>query len=97
MRRKEVYMNQFSVSLWRIACVFFAVLVCMSITSEKTQAGNRLDTYRTNNAVIKSMPIMQRPNRIGHFYGNSVRRVYYRTNGRVNIEQRRPKLLIGDL
>ncbi len=27
---------------------------------------------------IKSMPIEQRPNRTGHFYGNTVRRIYYR-------------------
>lgn len=27
---------------------------------------------------IKSMPIEVRPNRTGHFYGNTVRRIYYR-------------------
>ena len=27
---------------------------------------------------IRSMPILERPNRFGHFYGNTVRRRHYR-------------------
>ncbi|GAB4142421.1 hypothetical protein [Thermopirellula anaerolimosa] len=27
---------------------------------------------------IRSLPILERPNRFGHFYGNTVRRRYYR-------------------
>ena len=27
---------------------------------------------------VKSMPITARPNRVGHFYGNTVRRAHYR-------------------
>jgi hypothetical protein len=27
---------------------------------------------------VKSMPITARPNRVGHFYGNTVRRIHYR-------------------
>lgn len=30
---------------------------------------------------IRSMPILERPNRFGHFYGNTVRRRYYRHHG----------------
>lgn len=30
---------------------------------------------------IRSMPILERPNRIGHFYGNTVRRRYHRHYG----------------
>ncbi len=30
---------------------------------------------------IRSLPILERPNRFGHFYGNTVRRRYYRHHG----------------
>jgi len=30
---------------------------------------------------IRSMPILERPNRFGHFYGNTVRRRYHRHQG----------------
>ena len=29
--------------------------------------------------VIRQMPLLERPNRVGHFYGNTVRRVHYRS------------------
>lgn len=90
-------MNQIRNPFCRVACVLFAAIVCLSITPEKAQAIKPRAVRQAQNAVIKSMPIMARPNRPGHFYGNSVRRVYYRTNGRVNIEQMRPKRFIGDL
>lgn len=34
---------------------------------------------------IRSMPILERPNRIGHFYGNTVRRRYHRHYGNVPV------------
>jgi hypothetical protein len=30
---------------------------------------------------IRSMPVVQRPSRPGHFYGNAVRRQHYRRQG----------------
>ncbi|MBI1248610.1 hypothetical protein GC197_12315 [bacterium] len=33
-------------------------------------------------AQIRSMPLLERPNRIGHFYGNNVRRVHHWRHGR---------------
>ena len=30
---------------------------------------------------IRQMPLLARPNRPGHFYGNTVRRIYYRRHG----------------
>ena len=30
---------------------------------------------------IRQMPLLERPNRPGHFYGNTVRRIYYRRHG----------------
>ncbi|MBC7354161.1 MAG: hypothetical protein H5U08_17535 [Thermogutta sp.] len=30
---------------------------------------------------IRSLPLLERPNRFGHFYGNTVRRIYYRRHG----------------
>ncbi len=34
---------------------------------------------RQSEQAIKQLPIHQRPNRFGHFYGNTVRRRYYGT------------------
>ena len=33
-------------------------------------------------AEIRSMPLLERPNRVGHFYGNNVRRVHHWRHGR---------------
>ncbi|WP_147274435.1 hypothetical protein [Bremerella cremea] len=35
--------------------------------------------YRTQ---VRSMPLLERPNRPGHFYGNNVRRVHHWRHGR---------------
>ncbi|GAA4431852.1 hypothetical protein [Bremerella cremea] len=39
---------------------------------------NRVE-YRTQ---VRSMPLLERPNRPGHFYGNNVRRVHHWRHGR---------------
>ena len=82
--------------LRRIVCILTAMFACL-LPSTTAHAFYPLQSYRATNQAIKSLPIMVRPNRPGHFYGNSVRRVFYRTNGRVNIEQMRPKVFIGEL
>lgn len=41
-------------------------------------AASRSQSYRE---AIRSMPLLERPNRPGHFYGNTVRRVYHRRHG----------------
>jgi hypothetical protein len=38
----------------------------------------RARTASSNRQAIKQMPILERPTRAGHFYGNTVRRRYYR-------------------
>lgn len=38
--------------------------------------------YVAANRNIKSIPLLQRPNRPGHFIGNSIRRAYRRRGGR---------------
>lgn len=43
------------------------------------QAQTRLGAIRESEASIRQMPIHQRPNRIGHIYGNTVRRRHYGT------------------
>lgn len=35
--------------------------------------------YRSH---VRSMPLLERPNRPGHFYGNNVRRVHHWRHGR---------------
>lgn len=39
---------------------------------------NSRQAYRE---AIRSMPLLERPNRFGHFYGNTVRRIYHRRHG----------------
>lgn|GEM_PF-3949995 len=34
---------------------------------------------QTQRQVIRQMPLLERPYRVGHFYGNTVRRIHYRT------------------
>lgn len=47
-------------------------------TMQETEARARGRTASTNRQTIKQMPILERPNRVGHFYGNTVRRRYSR-------------------
>lgn len=44
------------------------------------RARGRAQTTTLTRDQIKQMPILQRPNRLGHFYGNTVRRRYYRSH-----------------
>ncbi|TWT43277.1 hypothetical protein [Botrimarina hoheduenensis] len=32
---------------------------------------------RESEAAVQAMPLLERPNRIGHFYGNTLRRAHY--------------------
>jgi len=38
----------------------------------------RIRELQAEREAIEQMPLAERPNRPGHFYGNNVRRVYYR-------------------
>ena len=58
------------------------VLMCVAFVAT-AQAARRSATVvrRASSAAtrqsIRQMPILARPNRVGHFYGNTVRRRYY--------------------
>ena len=54
------------------ALLIVEALLCFAAV-EPVQA--RTDMSRTE---IKAMPITERPNRAGHFYGNTVRRRHHR-------------------
>lgn len=63
----------------RIASRATAVgLVCFTFAS-LASAQQPIDWNRVVSAEerVQTLPILQRPNRIGHFYGNTIRRVYY--------------------
>ena len=75
----------------QLAGVCFAIAICFSTISESALAATRRRARRAVNSSIKAMPITQRPDRPGHFYGNTVRRVYRFTDGRVNLDDLRPK------
>lgn len=38
-------------------------------------------TRREYREAIRSLPLLERPNRPGHIYGNTVRRIYHRRHG----------------
>ncbi len=43
------------------------------------EAQTRAATVRQGEAAVRQMPLTERPNRIGHFYGNTIRRRHYGT------------------
>lgn len=51
----------------------------MSTTAggQETNRSNTANSRRAHRASIRAMHILDRPNRPGHFYGNTVRRLYY--------------------
>jgi hypothetical protein len=59
----------------RIALV--ALLVLPGLPMQSAEAATP-----SQRAAIRSMPITQRPNRPGHFYGNTVRAFYRLSGGR---------------
>ena len=66
------------------------------MTPQAARSATFLQTRRQTDQRIKYMPITKRPDRIGHVYGNSVRRVYRLTNGRLNVDEVRLKVTNGD-
>ncbi|HEX4147272.1 MAG TPA: hypothetical protein VHY91_27490 [Pirellulales bacterium] len=52
-------------------------LIAAAVMPSPADAASSTDS-RTS---IKSMPIVARPSRPGHFYGNTVRRVHQRRSG----------------
>ena len=71
----------------RFACVFAAVFAILATTSGRAQSATPWQKRRQVNQQIKAMHITKRPDRPGHLYGNTVRRVYRRTDGRVNLNE----------
>lgn len=65
-------------NVYRIV-MFAAVLLAGGFFVEPTEAANTRAEFR---AEIQSMPLLERPNRVGHFYGNNVRRIHSRRYGR---------------
>lgn len=75
-------MNLRNVCLGLIA----GIALCVSATSPAlAQEEGRLPiiAHGALKQEIKSTPILERPNRPLHFYGNTVRRQYYRGTGQV--------------
>jgi hypothetical protein len=49
--------------------------------SRETSSNTPVAVNAATRQAIKAMPILERPNRVGHFYGNTVRRVNDRRPG----------------
>ena len=52
--------------------VFVTIVLWPSFTAEGATRAQR----RARRAAIRQMDILDRPNRFGHIYGNTVRRIY---------------------
>ncbi|MEM6799700.1 MAG: hypothetical protein AAF589_09315 [Planctomycetota bacterium] len=53
------------------------IAVLAGAAAVPAQAGGWLEEAVAKEKAIKSMPIECRPNRLGHVYGNNVRRLHY--------------------
>lgn len=63
----------------RSVMLSFAVLLSLvSMIYSGEALANSRQAYRET---IRSMPLLERPNRFGHIYGNTVRRIYHRRYG----------------
>ncbi len=62
-------------------CLLFAATVFITQFSNSAAAGttaNSLQAEARRAAEIRNMPLLQRPNRPGHFIGNTIRRNHAR-------------------
>ena len=60
----------------RMLVALAIVAVCL-FSAGSARADGWLEEARAKEKAIKSMPIECRPNRLGHIYGNNVRRLHY--------------------
>ena len=78
--------NSFGLStLYRVSCFFVLAMVLLAWLSPESQADEPkwypfVVARGPDRMAIQNTPIMQRPYRPMHFYGNAVRRTYYRGN-----------------
>ena len=73
--------------MFRRCLITCFVATALIATAETASAAGPRTTVRTAPApqaytaaqreAIRQMPLLERPNRPGHFYGNTVRRLYY--------------------
>jgi hypothetical protein len=63
--------------------MFFARILIATTLIAAAVMPSLADAAQTSDSrsTIKSMPIVSRPSRPGHFYGNTVRRVHQRRSG----------------
>lgn len=59
------------------ACAAVVVAACLVLPSSRAD-GARTTAQNMSRNQIRSMPVLERPNRPMHIYGNAVRRRYYR-------------------
>lgn len=75
-------------SIVRIIGVSAAICAACLCSSSAAVAQQSVDWDRVAAAErqVQNLPMLQRPNRLGHFYGNTVRRLHY---GRYAVNQGR--------
>ena len=61
----------------RVFCILTLGLLMFTVAAP-AEAGSERSARRAKRQAIKNTDILLRPNRPFHFYGNTVRRLYYR-------------------
>ncbi|MEN0110442.1 MAG: hypothetical protein AAF805_07950 [Planctomycetota bacterium] len=62
----------------RLVVLTLATLAATPAIGQR-DAPDPLTRVLASEAEVRATPMLERPNRIGHFYGNTVRRLHYRT------------------
>ena len=79
MLRKTILVSSFIVALLFVEQLASASQVPQTVGVVRSSPVQNRDAYRQT---IRQTPILQRPNRPGHFYGNAVRRRHRASYGR---------------
>lgn len=62
---------------WQRILLFVALVLFGLVSLRSLEANERSELRAAVRSEIKAMPITERPNRVGHFYGNTVRRRFH--------------------
>jgi len=68
--------------VWAAILIILSGLQFSAVSRTATTVQQRASVSYSTRQQIRQLPILARPNRPGHFYGNTVRRIYHRRMSR---------------
>jgi hypothetical protein len=57
-----------------LVIAFMVLALARTASAQVVGAASPLAAVRASETAVRAMPMEERPNRLGHFYGNSIRR-----------------------